>query len=334
LPAPAPGPAAIEPAPTGAAAAAAAATAAAGGGAAPAPAPESGDDAPPPGPPLSAGLPCGINSSPDAPELPFKYCKDDLEYLDEQHPDATGKLLCKGYGKEGDTCTLSLTNNAHGQYGMNLDPSSCNGNYLWLWDEPYTQAAVHGTPCNQDANAADSCSVWVANRWKEYVAKWGAELTAARSKGLKVASPQFTEHGNVLTTRFQKFFAACPECNQAGNNAFIDAIQWNAWYLPANGAQAGQEDWIMNKCTELKQAVPGKLCILGNYGYLGGKTPQDQINVIQASKLYDPATNGDVDTVYYFNSKDYGGGTMNNHISQAGNGGLTIGAALIQKCSR
>jgi hypothetical protein len=288
---------------------------------APAPAPAPGN-APAPGVTLSGDTPpadpsnaCGLISSPestpdDAGDV-FHSCQENNAWLLSQ---GLAELPCRGFGKPNiDPCTLNINN---GDW-TTVDPQIARQegcNYLWLWDEPVTQGWTNAR---------------AGQEWKRYVDMHEAQLAAARAAGLQVTSPAF--HGGEPVHEFEEFFNECgPQCSEPGNKYYIDVLQWNAWLMNGHD-QAGSENWILEQCGDLKREFGDRKVILGNFAHIGAKTAQVQIDAIRNSILI-PPSQPELDAVYYFVSKDIGGGTENQGLREIGDNGETIGHALVTKC--
>jgi len=246
----------------------------------------------PPSPPPSGGSYCAIAVDPGT-------CSQHADWRE-----------CFEYGGPTDPCSVNINNDRDA--GSSKDPSACNRDTFYLWDEPITQGRS-----NQ----------WAASTWISYADRWTSQLASARARGMKITTPLLT--GGDVVKQFQDFFAACSGCNDRSSPRYIDVIAFNAW-IGDWGTQSGQEDWIQQQASTLKQLY-GRPVYLTNYGRLGGTTAEAQATVIDG-RVYD-SSYSNLDRVYYFAARDYGGKTINNYLTDVvAQTGQTLNQVLHARC--
>merc|ERR1712232_1197178 len=124
-----------------------------------------------------------------------------------------------GYGGSNDPCTLSITNDEDA--GMDKDPSACQQNVFFLWDEPDTQCERGFASCG---------AKWGQQAWKTYANKWEKQIAEARARGVKFTTPLMKSGDeNQLLQRFSDFFDGCAECSEPTSKYYIDILAWNAF---------------------------------------------------------------------------------------------------------
>jgi len=173
---------------------------------------------------------------------------------------------------------------------------------------------------------------YIAQQWMSYASKWSQQLKQQRASGMKVTTPLFTEKSGIsVQTKVRDFFRQCPSCSDKSSVFYIDVIAWNAWIGSWSADEVGQAKWIIDQSRQMGTEHGNRKVWLSNFGYLGGRSAQKQIDVIENSGIFD-ASSG-IDSVYYFGAKDFGGGTDSNQLT-ASAGGVSIGQALVAKCKR
>jgi len=237
-----------------------------------------------------------------------------------------------------DMCSLNINNDCARWYlassgkwecekdfGLSKSPDDCVGSsaprYFFLWDEPQTQGYS---------------ARWAAEQWKRHVDRWTSEMAALRARGTRVTSPLFTDHQGPAQDKFAKFFARCDElnigCSDPRSRYYIDVLLTNQWLRGDVSQHAGQEQWIKDTMATISARWNNRPVVLGNFAWLGAKTANDQIDMITRSRIFDKGWSG-LEAVFYFGAVDYGGGTENNDLSSVGSGGVTVGKALMNRCS-
>merc|ERR1712224_535236 len=106
---------------------------------------------------------------------------------------------------------------------MGKDPSACNGDTFYLWDEPDTQGRSYS---------------WAGREWLEYSRRFSQQLQEFRARGGKITSPLIKAGGSgVIAGNLQQFFNACgAPCSDPSNQAYIDVIAINAFCGVFNGS--------------------------------------------------------------------------------------------------
>jgi len=271
-------------------------------------------------------------------------CREEVDRLKVKNP-AVGESfaqMCMGYGgthpptwlgkndKDRDLCTLNINNDCDHwyeatpgnwecamNYGIDKNPDDCHGNYFFLWDEPMTQG--------KDA-------AWAARQWKKHVTKWSSQIVAMKSRGVRVTTPLFTDHGGSVTDKLTAFFDNCAECNDPSSAYYIDVLAMNQWLLNPRRERNAQEKWIRSEVAAIRKAHAERPAVLSNFAWLGATTADEQAEAIANSRIWDRAWSG-LEAVYYFSATDYGGGTVNNGLDSVTRDGTTIGEALLKRCS-
>lgn len=197
------------------------------------------------------------------------------------------------------------------------DPSECHGRYYFLWDEPMTQGLDAG---------------WAADQWKRHVDTWGPQIISMRSRGTRITTPFFTDHGGAAQDKFQTFFARCGQgCSDPSSNYYIDVLATNQWLLNPQSSHRDHEDWIKSEASQISTRNGNRPVILGNFAWLNGKTADQQAESILSSRIWDKSWSG-LEAVFYFGATDFGGSTRNNFLYSQTSDGTTIGSTLIGRC--
>lgn len=150
------------------------------------------------------------------------------------NPSGDDSLFCFASGGLEDPCHLNIVEDGVNE-GRFKDPTPCTlslrqdgdyfsyGDVLYLWDDP----SANGFGFN-----------WAANAWLAYsLTRWEAEMTNARSRGLRVSTPSVTiQDESQAVAQMQEFFDACGEdCTNPASIAFIDVLAVHIFCNPSSG---------------------------------------------------------------------------------------------------
>jgi len=290
--------------------------------------------------PRATGHYCGIASS-------VYHCNRDADTVAAYDTEVAAALRhsCMGYGgthppswegftnDDRDMCTLSVQNDCfkwyeasrgnwkcQHSYGIDKNPDACDGEFLFLWDEPQTQG---------------KSATWAAEQWKRHVDQWPSQISALRARGVKVTSPMFTDHGGPAQAKFEQFFKRCEQlgigCSDPNSNYYINDLLTNQWLTGGKEGHAEQEVWIRNEMATISSKFSNRRVVLGNFAWIGAKSPDQQADVIMNSKIFDRDWSG-LDGVFYFAAKDFGGNTRRNGLDQRTSSGKTLAELLANRC--
>ncbi|CAK0867721.1 unnamed protein product, partial [Prorocentrum cordatum] len=271
-------------------------------------------------------------------------CREEVARLEAIDPAVGSSFgqMCMGYGgthpqtwdgltaEDRDMCTLNINNDCShwyqdlagawqcaADYGLSKNPAECDGHYFFLWDEPMTQGLS---------------AEWAADQWKAHVNTWTAEIETLRTRGTRVTSPLFTDHGGAAQDKLLSFFARCgPECSNPASPYYVDLVATNQWLLNPSSDHAIQEEWIKSQVAAMRQANGDRPVVLGNFAWLGASTADQAADAIARSRIWDPSWSG-LEAVFYFAATDYGGNTLYHRLSDTTSSGSTVGAALVERC--
>jgi Glycosyl hydrolase catalytic core len=235
--------------------------------------------------------------------------------LDVWKPTGDPSMHCFAYGGDGDPCHLNNNNDAN--HGIHKDPSWCQGDTFYLWDEPDTQHQTYS---------------WAGTTWAEYASTWASQLQTLRQAGTKVTTPLMK--ADTAWKDITEFFNACGgPCNDPSSDAYIDVIAINAFCGPWNNGDChvGAE-WVVNQLWESQAATQiTRPVYIINWSYLQTFNPQDQIVAIDAIDSFFVA-NSPVERVYWFGALDFGGESGNNYLTTVTADGETLGQKWRAKC--
>ncbi|KAL3919414.1 MAG: hypothetical protein SGPRY_005643 [Prymnesium sp.] len=236
--------------------------------------------------------------------------------------DAVGsRMPCYAYGGPTDACALTITNDIDA--GIDKDPSACNGDTFFLWDEPGTQGKSYE---------------WAAATWLTYSARFATQLSALRNRGVRVTTPLV--RADNPRANLQTFWTSCgAPCSDTSSPAYIDIVAANpfcgSWNQPVGTVQSCRNgaNFVVNGITPVLQGRP---LFMTNWGYLGTSTADAQIAAIDATEaFFSPGS--PVERVYWFGAIDYGGGTTNNFLTSVVNSGpragVTLGTLWAERCA-
>mmetsp|Transcript_42497 Transcript_42497/g.109732 ORF Transcript_42497/g.109732 Transcript_42497/m.109732 type:complete len:183 (+) Transcript_42497:3-551(+) len=172
------------------------------------------------------------------------------------------------------------------------------------------------------------CVTWVAATWMEYVDKRKPEMTIARNKGIRVTSPKFS--GDV-PGKLERFFAACPGCDQVGSPYYVDVIAFNDW-VDGNDA-AGGAARIKALAAQLKAKY--KRPVLLAYLNTGSSSEAQEANIIN-SGLFDPADNPLIAVYWNVYPQSFSPPDARNRlldiVMDGPQQGKSLGQVLVEKC--
>ena len=260
----------------------------------------------------SSGQKCGgaVNSSSNSETI----CQRDL-----WSPTGDSSMYCFAYGGSGDPCHLN--NNNDPSDGRFKDPSACNRDTLYLWDEPDTQGRSYS---------------WAGRTWLEYSRRFPQQLQEFRERGGKITSPLLKAGGpGVLSGNLLQFFNACgAPCSDPSDQAYIDIIAINAFCGDFNGPAGcrGGASFIYNEAVRSSNDFSNLPVYITNWSRLQTSNPQDQVEAIDAIEEFFPDSNSVVERVYWFGATDFGGGSSNNFLTQVLADGSTLGQLWRNKC--
>lgn len=278
--------------------------------------PESCDAAPTPTPNLRSNPPapslskCGgaVNNSPSA----ASSCEQNL-----WNPTGDSSFACFAYGGPGDSCHLNNQNDPND--GLDKDPSMCEGDTFYLWDEPDTQGRSYS---------------WAGSSWASYAATHSSQLQSIRST-TRVTSPLIRAgDSGTIRAAVDEFFHACgPSCRDPASPAYIDVIAVNAFCGPWNSAPLycrGGANFIVEEVRGVFQSYNLPVYIT-NWSRLYTSSPEDQVDAMNAIDAFF-VSNSPVERVYWFGATDYGGGSTNNFLTTTLDNGRTLGEVWKEKC--
>merc|ERR1712224_917231 len=153
---------------------------------------------------------------------------------------------------------------------MGKDPSACNGDTFYLWDEPDTQGRSYS---------------WAGREWLEYSRRFSGQLQEFRARGGKITSPLIKAGGSgVIAGNLQQFFNACgAPCSDPSNQAYIDVIAINAcgdFNGPAGCG--GGATFIHDEAIQISNSFHNLPVYITNWSKIGTSNPQDQVEAIEA----------------------------------------------------
>lgn len=237
-------------------------------------------------------------------------------------PTGDATMHCYAYGGPGDPCAVHNNNDVDS--GVNKNPSHCDGDTFYLWDEPDTQHKTYN---------------WAGAAWLAYSRQFAEELRSMRSSGTKVTGPLLRAgDSGVFVSNMQEFFDACgPACVDPSDPAYIDVIAVNAFCGPWNdkdgGCRAGAA-FIYKEAKSVSKAFNNLPVYVTNWARLQSSNPSDQIDAIQSIDEFFPPSGGVIERVYWFGALDYGGGAdTTGYLTNVLQDGQTLGELWEKKCN-
>lgn len=230
-------------------------------------------------------------------------------------PTGDRTMACYAYGGPNDPCALDV-NNDKDDYGLNKDPSGCQGDTFYLWDEPDTQHKSYA---------------WAGTAWLEYADRFSQQLKAMRERGIKVTSPLLRAGGpGVIHNHMKEFFDACGNrCFDKSDPAYIDVIAVNAFLDNSSQSAMAGANFIYNESLDTSVAFHDLPVYITNWAWLGSNSNLDkQKQAISAIDAFFPASDSVIKRVYWFGATDYGGGGKSNFLSEN-----NLGQVWRNKCS-
>ena len=270
----------------------------------------------PPSPPsTSTNQKCG--GAVDVSTNPSQQCEDSL-----WDPTDDRSMFCFAYGGAADPCHLNNNNDV--QDGLFKDPSLCNGDVFYLWDEPDTQGKDYS---------------WAGQEWLSYSERFASELQLMRSRGTKVTSPLLTAGGSgELERNMRTFMESCGgACYDESDPAYIGIIAINSFCGPWNdnygGCRAGAS-FIYDEAVSVSNAFSNIPVYITNWSRLQTSSASEQLDAIDSIDEFFPSSVGGViERVYWFGATDFGGGSgTTSYLSNVLPDGSTLGDAWKAKC--
>mgnify|MGYP001304365739 CR=1 FL=1 len=223
------------------------------------------------------------------------------------NPTGNNLMHCYAYGGPNDPCALHQNNDEND--GLDKNPIKCNGDTFFLWDEPDTQ---------------DKSYEWAAESWIQFLDKYRDNIDEARRKGMKFTSPLFKSGPKgVLVDNINEFFDTLNELSNYAAN-YIDVIAVNTFCVKPESPNSYNEatcpsgvKFILDELNNLSNNLKSKPIYITNWSYLGpDATPDKQVAAMEAARNFfdkDNYPDINIERVYWFGAKDYGGGTQNNN---------------------
>jgi len=234
-------------------------------------------------------------------------------------PTGDSSMHCFAYGGPQDPCSLNNNNDAND--GLNKNPSACQGDTFYLWDEPDTQGRDYA---------------WAGREWVNYASRFHSEITSMRRRGVKFTSPLLRADNTEANLR--SFFLACgAACSDRSSPAYIDVIGVNVfcgpWNMapglaPVEGCRAGAR-YMVGIFQNLPQVRAGLPVYVTNWSRLQVNAAADQLAAMYAIDAF-YSSNSPVERVYWFGAIDYGGGSTNNFLTDFVTSGADAGKTLGQ----
>ena len=269
----------------------------------------------PPSPPSTLNQKCG--GAVDASTNPSEQCQFSL-----WDPTGDSSMHCFAYGGAADPCHLNNNNDV--QDGLFKDPSLCNGDVFYLWDEPDTQGRDY---------------FWAGREWLSYSERFASELQTMRSRGTKVTSPLLIAGSSgVLESNMITFMEACGgACYDESDPAYIDIIAINAFCGPWNdqygGCRAGAS-FIYDEAVSVSNSFDNIPVYITNWSRLQTSSASEQVDAIDSIDEFFPSSGGVIERVYWFGATDFGGGSgTTSYLTNVLPNGSTLGDAWKVKCS-
>lgn len=237
-------------------------------------------------------------------------------------PTNDDSMHCFAYGGPSDPCHLNNNNDVDD--GLYKNPSMCNGDTFYLWDEPDTQGRDYS---------------WAGREWLAYSQRFADEIRVMKSRGTKVTGPLLKAgESGVLESNMRVFMDACgAACSDESDPAYIDIIAINAFCGPWNdqygGCRSGAS-FINQEATAVSNAFSNIPIYITNWARLQTTSPSDQINAIDAVDEFFPSSgDGVVERVYWFGARDFGGGAeTSTYLTNVLPDGRTLGELWSSKC--